>query len=220
MAKAVIEINGVIDSGHFDERADDIGTTLQDVKRQFNAFQNPDSITVFINSVGGSMLEGFAIHDFIRAQGLPVTTIGSTVFSIATVILLSGDEDKRLMRPNGRFLVHNPMPSWGIQTDAEGYKELAAVLEIEQNELINFYAQKTTLEPNAIRDLMREDKSITASQAIDLGFVSGVRETDNKTQDNNIAPLQAKYIPSNKFQALRETLINSKNLFIHWQLLQ
>ena len=209
MAKAVIEINGVI--GGDVSRADDIGTTLQDVKRQFNLVNNPDGITVFINSDGGRVTEGFAIHDFLRAQGLPVETIGSTVFSIATVILMAGDQGKRQMRPNGRFLVHNPMPSFGIQSDAEGYRQLANLLESEQNELISFYARKTPIPADSIKNLMREDKPITAQRAVELGFVDGIKETDNKTQDNTMQPLQAKYIPSGEFQALRESLINKYN---------
>jgi ATP-dependent protease ClpP protease subunit len=169
---------------------------------------------VEINSFGGSLTEGFAIHDFLRAQGLPVETIGSTVYSIATVILLAGDPGNRFMRPNGRFLVHNPMPAFGIQTDADGYRDLATLLEREEDELISFYRRKTGLSEDFLRNAMDKDESLPASQAIAAGFVDGIKETDTDiviAKQAEGIPLVAKYIPGREFKALRETLINKQN---------
>lgn len=211
MAEAIIEINGVIGADVFSERADDIGNTLIDVKRQFFSYDNPDSITVFINSDGGRVDEGFNIHDFLRAQGLPITTIGSTVYSIATVILMAGDDGKRLMRPNGRFLVHNPMPAFGIQSDAEGYRALAELLEREQDELISFYARKTSLPRAFIAETMNEDRIMSATEALRIGFIDAIQESDQSIQREENIAIQARYIPSHAFQSLKEQLVNKHN---------
>ena len=208
MAEAIIYINGVIGGDVFSQEADDQGTTLQDVRAQFESFKNPDSVTVYINSIGGSVSEGLAIHDYFRSLGIPVQTIGSTVYSIATTVLMAGDEGKRFLRPNARFLVHNPMPSFGIQSDAEGYRQLADILEKEQNELINFYSQKTGITADFVKSEMRKDRTITAKEALQLGFISGIKEIDNIKKDISKQPIQAKYIPGGDFSHLRETLIN------------
>lgn len=206
---AEIYINGIIGGDAFDQKPDDIGTTVEDVRRQFNSFTNPDSITVFINSDGGRVSEGFAIHDFLRAQGIPVTTIGSTVFSIASVILLAGDEGKRFMRPNSRALIHNPMPAWGIQSDAEGYRELANILEKEENEIISFYARKTGKDREYIRGEMSKDAIVSGETFVQMGFATGIINPENERVFKQ--PIQAKYIPSGEFVAMREKIINKSN---------
>lgn len=207
---AEIFISGIIGGDYWDQSVDDIGTTAENVRAQFRAYDNPTSITAYINTEGGSITEGFAIHDFLRAQGLPVTTIGSMVYSIGTVILLAGDKDKRYMRPNGRGFVHNPLPNIGIQTDAKGYEELAAMLRKEEAELAAFYNQKTGIAVDELRRIMDQEKLLTPSEMLAMGFISGIADPDAKKPDSSIQPSQmsAKYIPSKEIAIKRTQIIN------------
>jgi len=66
------------------------GVGLSQVSNEL-ANLNADSITVQINSVGGSVTEGQAIASFLRGYPANVTTNGiGLVASIATIILLAG----------------------------------------------------------------------------------------------------------------------------------
>lgn len=149
--------------------------TLASVRQQFNAVENPTDIVVKINSVGGDVDEGFAIHDFLRAQGLPVTTIGEgRVYSIATVILLAGDEGKRQMSPNSQFMVHNP---WGSpQGDARHIRHYADELERRESQLADFYATKTGQPLSDIQEWMNNETYLSASDTVALGFADSVYE--------------------------------------------
>jgi len=172
---ATIFINGIIgepsgfESGEF--------TSLNDVKRQFESFSNIDSLTVYINSVGGDAREGFAIRDYLRSQGKPVTTIAEgKVYSIASVIFLAGDNDKRFVRPHAEILIHNPFPPFGTHGDADEHEKALIALRSLEDELANFYATYTSLSFERAKELMTTETRIKGEEAVSLGFASGIME--------------------------------------------
>lgn len=171
---AHIFISGIIgDSLLFD--GDDMGTTLADVRRQFDSFDDPESVTVHINSRGGDVWEGFAIHDYLINLGMPVRTIGEgKIFSIATVILLAGDKGSREMTPNATFMIHNPLS--GEYGNADDLEKLAEELRSLESRLSNFYAQKTGQEADLLRDMMDAETFLTAQDAQRLGFIDVIHE--------------------------------------------
>lgn len=66
-------------------------------------------IDVYINSPGGSILDGMAIYDTMQHIKPKVSTIcvGLSA-SIATVILSGGTKGSRFSLPNSRILIHQP----------------------------------------------------------------------------------------------------------------
>ena len=69
--------------------------------------KDADLITVRINSRGGDVQEGWAIHDLLVNSGKKIKTIGEgKVYSIATIVFLAGTE--REMMKNADGLIHNP----------------------------------------------------------------------------------------------------------------
>lgn len=175
---ANIFINGVIGGDFWNSNESDSGTTLADVRRQINSYPTFDKIAVFINSPGGNVDEGFAIHDLLRSYGKPVTTIGEgQVFSIATVILLAGDKGSRLMAENAKFGIHNPTPAMGVIGDAKAFEDMAARLRAEEDRIINFYNQKTGIATDQIRSWMDETTVFVGNDAITNGFADGIYQT-------------------------------------------
>lgn len=175
---ANIFIQGVIGGDYWNSDEGDQGTTLADVRRQLTSYSYFDKITVFINSPGGDVDEGFAIHDYLRSQGKPVTTVAEgQVFSIASVIFLSGDEDKRLISGNASIMIHNPTPSFGVWGDAEELEKVVEMLRSTEDRIINFYNQKTGIEKNQLRDWMNADTFFVGNDAVSKGFASGIYET-------------------------------------------
>ena len=147
--------------------------TLSGVRQQFNAVPDATDIVVKINSIGGDVDEGFAIHDFLRSQGLPVTTIGEgRVYSIATIILLAGDN--KLMAPNEQFMIHNP---WAVAAgDADELRRYAAELERREAQIANFYQEKTGKDLAEIQNLMNQETFFTASETVEFGFADSIYE--------------------------------------------
>lgn len=175
---ASVFINGIIGGDFWSESPDDSGTTLADVRRQIQSYQSFDQLTVFINSPGGNVDEGFAIHDLLRSYGKPVTTVAEgQIFSIATVIFLAGDKGRRLIAENASFGIHNPTPSIGVMGEARDFEEMAARLRSAEDRIINFYHQKTNIEPTQLRQWMDETTQFLSSQAIQTGFADGIYQT-------------------------------------------
>ena len=146
-----------------------MGVTLQGIRNQID--DNADSIEVHINSVGGDVDEGFAIHDFLVSTGKPITTvvIGKS-YSIATIIMLAGK--KRLMEPNAQIMIHNPwgQPPPGTAEELQQYTDL---MQKTEDKIVNFYADTTRNSKTKIRELMDAQTFMNYEEAKDLGFVTG-----------------------------------------------
>ena len=71
-------------------------------------------IRLLVNSPGGEVYAGLAIHDVLRDISSPVHTVCcGMAMSIASVILAAGERGHRGSYPNGRILIHQP--SGGFQ---------------------------------------------------------------------------------------------------------
>jgi ATP-dependent Clp protease protease subunit len=75
-----------------------------------------DPIRMIINSPGGHVDSGYAIHDMMRFVASEVIAVGAGwVASIAVPILFGAAKGNRLALPNTRFLLHQPSGGAGGQ---------------------------------------------------------------------------------------------------------
>ena len=86
------------------------------------------TVSMYINSPGGSVTAGLAIYDTMQFISCPVATycIGQAA-SMGAVLLTAGAKGKRFALPNARIMIHQP---WG---GAEGK---ASDIEITAREII------------------------------------------------------------------------------------
>lgn len=171
MKTAHVYIYGIIDSWQ-DNRADEHGiVNLKSVKNQLENQAGFEEIKVHIHSEGGDVTEGFAIHDFLKSQGKPITTIiEGMCASIATVTALAGD--KRQMTENSTFFIHNP---WGgVVGEKEEMRKYANELELIENKLSDFYAKFSNLPKETILNFMKVETSFTAEEAVNNGFMTEI----------------------------------------------
>jgi len=148
---------------------------LADVVAQTQGAAPEDVVNVIINSPGGDVSEGFAIHDYLVDLKSKVAEVNTEIFgmcaSIATVIALSGD--KRIMNENAQFMIHNP---WGGPVgDADQIQRYADELRKIENRLVNFYSTKTGGDEVAIQEMMNAETYMSPDQALSLGFITEVK---------------------------------------------
>lgn len=188
IAEGIVEVDifGDIGDGWFSE-----GNTLQTVKDQINGAK-PSHIDVNIDSLGGSVSDGFAIHDFLKTSPATVTAhiVGWTA-SAGTIIAMGAD--KIVSNENQMFLVHN---AWtGLHGNAAELRSVADDLDRIDNKLVDIYERKTGMEPEAIRSLMGEERWMDVIEAQELGFIDEVNEPLKAAAKIDFDKINASHLP-------------------------
>lgn len=127
--------------------------------------------SVELNSYGGSLFDGFALHDYVQSKGLKVGVIGVAA-SAATLPLVASPT--RWGTPNSRYLIHNPR-AWA-EGDAAQVGKTAAELENERQALISLYEKKLTIPRAEIENLLNSEIWLTAEEALRIGLINEIRD--------------------------------------------
>ena len=136
--------------------------------------EDPDKdIIIYINSPGGSVIDGLAIYDTMQHTKAPINTICiGEAASMASVLLLAGSPNKRYVLKNARVMIHQGSGGTrGQASDIEIYtKEL---LRLEH--LINEIMQEHT--GQSIEKLQKDqnrDNYMTSQQALDYNIIDKI----------------------------------------------
>jgi len=119
--------------------------------------------------LGGSVVEGFAISDFIKQHStdfLSVTTSGN-IASIATTIFFALPFEKRTYDINkGFFVIHHPfVPNEAIEnTTAQGLADASEKLQEIEDKILADIVKATGADKEAVKALMIVDKPLTIEQ--------------------------------------------------------
>lgn len=135
-------------------------------------------IHVYINSGGGSVVEGWAIYDKLKTSGKKITTIGEGIVgSIATIIFMAGNYRK--LHENSRFFIHNPywQPDSPTPMEADDLITLGESLQMEQKKILDFYVSQTGTNIEQLEPLMQKATDLTSVQAVEMGFANEIIST-------------------------------------------
>lgn len=141
---------------------------------------NPDAtdITVRINSRGGDVQEGWAIHDLLVNSGKRIKTIGEgKIYSIATIVFLAGEEREIMKNADG--LIHNPfIPPFTLadQYESGDLIKIAESLKQEEAKILEFYCERTGSPRDLLEKFMTEDTKLSAEDMLNLGFATKIVE--------------------------------------------
>ena len=143
--------------------------------------EDPDKeISLYINSPGGSVSDGFGIVDTMNYIKCPVTTICvGMAASMGAVLLASGEKGKRFATPNAEILIHQPLiggQGGGLSGQATEIK-IHADQMIKTREKINKLLSERTGQPIDVieRDTER-DHYMTAQEALAYGLIDGIMD--------------------------------------------
>ena len=142
--------------------------------------QDPDKdISLYINSPGGSISAGMAIHDTMRYIKCDVSTICmGMAASMGAFLLASGTKGKRFALPNSEILIHQPLISGG---QGGGLSGQASDIQIHANHLVqikkkmNRMLSEYTGQPLEVveKDTDR-DNYLTAEEAKAYGLIDEI----------------------------------------------
>ncbi|HTN15170.1 MAG TPA: ATP-dependent Clp protease proteolytic subunit [Sphingomonadaceae bacterium] len=145
--------------------------------------ENPSKpISMYINSPGGVVTAGMAIHDTMQYIKPRVSTvcIGQAA-SMGSFLLCAGEPGMRIALPNARIMVHQP---------SGGARGMASDIEIQAKEILrirarmnDLYVKYTGQSLTEIEKALDRDTFLEADEALKFGIVDKVFETrpDNET---------------------------------------
>lgn len=150
------------------------GTTAQGFVDQLNAITAP-KITVYLNSPGGEVFDGIAIHTALAMSRAHVTTfVTGVAASAASFIAMAGDTIK--MARNATMMIHDASGlAWG---NAETMRSEADLLDKLSDNIADMYAQQAGGTAEDWRAAMKRETWYTGREALDAGLIDEITEPD------------------------------------------
>ena len=134
----------------------------------------PDQdIYLYINSPGGQVSSGMAIHDTMQYIKPDVQTICiGQAASMGALLLAAGAKEKRFALPHSRIMIHQPSGGFqGQSTDIEiQAKEITRIREI----LDSILAQHSEQDPKKVRKDTERDHYMTGEEALQYGLIDKI----------------------------------------------
>ena len=139
--------------------------------------QDPDKdISLYINSPGGSISAGMAIHDTMKYIKCDVSTICmGMAASMGAFLLASGTKGKRFALPNAEIMIHQPLMQ-GLQGQATDIKIHADHLVRTKEKMNTLLSQYTGQPLEKVMQDTERDNFLSAQQAAEYGLIDAVIE--------------------------------------------
>ena len=138
---------------------------------KLDAEANGESITLMINSPGGSVRAGWMVCDTIRHVGNVETICIGQACSMAAVILMSGKA--RSILPHGRVMLHQPLAGTGLD-QASDFEITARELGRSRDELYSYICSCTGKSLSQVTEDCDRDHWLDASEAVAYGIVDEI----------------------------------------------
>ena len=142
------------------------------------ANENDRPITVFINSAGGNVTDGLALHDAIRhviKRGIEVKIIvQGMAYSMGSIVLQAASEGKRLAFPHSWIMIHEPAKwaGWQSTTAAAQHLERLKQMQDQIYKILSSRSGKPLRQ--IIKDTKRTDFYLDAPSALEYGLIDAV----------------------------------------------
>lgn len=150
--------------------------SFEDLQNYLDA-SGGEPFEVVINSIGGSVDEGFKIYNALKELG--VTTTALRANSIASVIFMAGET--RRVTPTSEIIIHN---AWVDAKDLAGERlnvhtleALKQLFEMTDAEILGIYTEAAGKDKEtAILGLMAAETNLGAEKALELGLATELTE--------------------------------------------
>jgi len=145
------------------------------IKSNF-VFEDDVPLTIFINSPGGSVYDGWGIIDLMASSRLKIQTVGiGLIASMAAVMLVAGTKGMRMMTPNSYVMTHQY--SEGLEGK---FHELVAHRDHQDelhNKFIKFFVKRTKMTAKQVNDILlgTTDKMLSPKECLKYGLIDVVK---------------------------------------------
>jgi ATP-dependent Clp endopeptidase proteolytic subunit ClpP len=138
-------------------------------------FKEPRELSLFLNSIGGSCYDGFALTDIMEVSRHPVKTIAmGNVLSMGVLVLCAGAKGRRLMTKNTQVMVHQ------FHHTIEGkFHEMEATFKAQvylKKQFLTHFKRHTTMTDKQIETIMfgPTDYWLSPKECLDYGIIDQI----------------------------------------------
>ena len=156
------------------EDVNDVSASLIVAQLLFLESEEPGKdINLYINSPGGSVTAGFAIHDTMNYIKCDVSTICiGMAASMGAFLLSGGAKGKRFALPNSQIMIHQP--SGGAQGQATEIQIVAENILKTKRKINEILAANTGRPIEVIERDTERDYYMTAAEAKEYGLIDHI----------------------------------------------
>ncbi|WP_394850878.1 ATP-dependent Clp protease proteolytic subunit [Pendulispora brunnea] len=159
---------------------DDMVANIVIAQFLFLESEDPDKeIMLYINSPGGVVYSGLAIHDTMQHVRAPVSTmcVGMAA-SAAAMLLAAGHKGHRSALPNSRIMIHQP--HGGARGQASDIEIQAREVRHLKDATTRIFAKATGKSPEQLTIDMDRDNYMSAASAKEYGLIDVILEPREK----------------------------------------
>ena len=164
-------------------------TSAEHFRELLSEYPNAEEIEVYINSLGGDVVEGTAIYNQLKRHPAKKTVyVDGFAASIASVIAMAGDEV--VMPANTLMMVHNM--SWGIFGNPAQLRKAADDLEVINDTGREAYLMKAgdKLSRERLIEMMDAETWLPARECVELGLADRIADEAADSGGTEDAPQQ------------------------------
>lgn len=182
---------------------DDTDTTASSFKEDLDNLGEISTINLYINSPGGSVFEGVAIHNMLKRHKAKVNVhVDALAASIASVIAMAGDTI--FMPKNSMMMIHNP---WTIALgNAKELRKVADDMDRIAVSAVQSYLGKAgdKLAEEKLQEMLDAETWLSADEALECGLCDVVEEANQMA-----ASISEEYVA--RFKNVPKQLISQQN---------
>ncbi len=169
--KAVIYVYGDITSYKWSE--DDV--TATDFVKQLAKYSDSEEIEVRINSIGGNVFQSVTIMNLLKDCKAKIhVVVDGIAASGASIIAMAGD--KITMNDGSIMMIHEA--AVGVHGRRDDFEKMIDTLDKINSSMIEIYKAKTGLDEDTLKNMLKEETYLTATEAFELGFCDKISELE------------------------------------------
>ena len=132
-------------------------------------------ITVKLNSCGGDLYTGIAIHNALKALSGEVNVVVEGIAaSAASVIMCAGDTVT--VYPGSLVMIHGVSVVLWDAVNIQDMKQLMKGMDASERAVAEIYNAKTGIEADTLRSMMTKETWLTGREALEKGFADVLKE--------------------------------------------
>ena len=151
-------------------------TVIERLRELANESHRP--ITLYLNSAGGNVTDGLAIHDAILqlvSEGVEVSVVvQGMAYSMGSVVLQAASPGRRLSFPHSWIMIHEPAKWAGWQSTTAAAQHLDRLKQM-QSQIYRILSSRSGRSlRQIIRDTKRTDLYLDATKALEYGLIDRI----------------------------------------------